>query len=969
MKKRMACVLAAMLLLAVLPFGAAAQETSAGLTQAEQEYLQNQQEPLTVLFNPDRAPYTYVEKGEIQGVFYDLMEMAAQEYGLQFEPMVTHSTEEYYQAVNSGKADIIFDLASSAESASRMGYNVTQSYYVGTLARLQRKGTGEKRTVAVKRAASDLSSAYVSLYGDSELLSFDTLDACVEAVKQGQADCCYLYIYSAAEYVSRDYRGTLEYMPMLGSASRFRIAVRQDLDESLLSILDRFAANVSDGTMNALFAADRRQEEPSLVRYIYRNPIRFTVTVLALSALAALLVELNHRRAKRQMEERDAEIRALKDMLDQMTTSFPMGIFAYTLPQREVLIANEECCRLFGHRMEKGRLVRGSELLSSVLPEDLNAVGEATRVLQKPGDAVEYSFRTRLADSSIADVVCVTRRLAFENGSQYILSGMRDNTEQVRSNRQLRQERAQFRDALLKTAQFSFGFDVTLGFITRDVDRADGEPLFASQGYTLPIRYDDMCRDLIEKLGVEFADQQSGECFSCEGLRHMYSQGRTAEISEYRVSRSDSYYSVQVLLSTDTVTGHLKATVINRDLTQVRKDEIAQRQLLKEALAATDRANAAKTEFMSQMSHDIRTPMNGIVGMTAIAKAHLDQPERVADCLKKIETASAQLLRLINEVLDMSRIESGRIELEQAPFDLQELMDNMLDMTRAQLQAKGHTLQVQTQGLTHRRVVGDQGRLQQVCVNLMSNAIKYTPDGGHIRISLTEKPSGRESVGCYQWVFEDDGIGMTPEFLERIFEPFARAEDSRTSRIQGTGLGMTIAKSILDRMGGTIRVESQPNRGSRFTVTLCLKWEQADEAGEQTTAGSPERTRFPGKHVLVVEDNELNAEIAGELLSGTEAEVSFAADGRQAVELFSRSREGFYDLILMDIQMPVMDGYQATKAIRALPREDARRVPIVAMTANAFHTDVQMSMDAGMNAHLSKPVDLRKLMEVLNRWL
>ena len=180
---------------------------------------------------------------------------------------------------------------------------------------------------------------------------------------------------------------------------------------------------------------------------------------------------------------------------------------------------------------------------------------------------------------------------------------------------------------------------------------------------------------------------------------------------------------------------------------------------------------------------------------------------------------------------------------------------------------------------------------------------------------------------------------------------------------------MTIAKSILDKMGGTIRVQSQPNRGSRFTVTLCLKWEQADEAGEKTAAGSPERTRFPGKHVLVVEDNELNAEIAGELLSGTEAEVSFAADGRQAVEPFSRSREGFYDLILMDIQMPVMDGYQATKAIRALPREDARRVPIVAMTANAFHTDVQMSMDAGMNAHLSKPVDQRKLMEVLNRWL
>ena len=534
----------------------------------------------------------------------------------------------------------------------------------------------------------------------------------------------------------------------------------------------------------------------------------------------------------------------------------------------------------------------------------------------------------------------------------------------------------------------------------------------------------------------------------------------------------------------------------------IRKER-QQEMALKAAFDVAEAANKAKTDFLSNMSHDIRTPMNGIIGMTAIAAAHIDDRERVQDSLQKITSASKHLLSLINEVLDMSKIESGKVDLLEEEFNLSDLIDNLLSMTSAQIEAHHHELSVNISGVTHEAVVGDSLRIQKVFTNLMGNAVKFTPDGGKIQLSITEKPCAQAKVGCFEFVFEDNGIGMRKEFIERIFEPFSRAEDERVSRIQGTGLGMPISRNIVRMMGGDIRVESELGKGSRFIVTMYLKlqdtaeihydrlvdlhvlvadddalslesccgmlgdlgmraegvssgaqavgrvverhnegrdyfaciidWKMQEMDGIATTrairravgpdvpiiiisaydwsdieqearaAGAnafiskplfrsrlartfsrivgEEEQRGPaaalsgmeslglkGCRALLVEDNDLNAEIAQEILEMAGLSVELASDGVQAVDRMAECADGYYDIVFMDIQMPRMNGYDATRAIRAMERGYCKQVPIIAMTANAFAEDVQAAKTVGMNEHIAKPLDLNTLARTLKRW-
>ena len=504
------------------------------------------------------------------------------------------------------------------------------------------------------------------------------------------------------------------------------------------------------------------------------------------------------------------------------------------------------------------------------------------------------------------------------------------------------------------------------------------------------------------------------------------------------------------------------------------------------------------------MSHDIRTPMNAIIGLTAIAASCADDPDRVMNCMEKITSSSKLLLSLINEVLDMSKIESGRIVLSEEDFLLDSLFKDVISMIQPDLKRRGHTLNIHIETLEHEAVCGDMQRLQQIINNLLSNAIKYTPHGGTITLELSEARSPQQGYGTYRLVCEDNGVGISPEFIERVFEPFERAEDERIRGVQGTGLGMAITRNIARMMDGDIWVESTPGLGSRFTVTFNLRLRNqilpdssvltelpvlvadddrivceetcrclnqigmnssfvtsgkeavsrvvsahrdlkgffavivdlrmpdmdgievtrqiraqagshvpiivisaydtaeyetaAKEAGangfiskplfpsklicmlrrfalheeeETRTASLPQlpRADFSNKRILLAEDNLLNQEIARTLLQNTRAHVETAADGREAVEMFAASFTGYYDLIFMDIQMPLMDGYQATRRIRAMNRPDAATIPIVAMTANAFTEDIKLAMDAGMNQHMAKPIDIRQLETILYRWL
>ena len=401
----------------------------------------------------------------------------------------------------------------------------------------------------------------------------------------------------------------------------------------------------------------------------------------------------------------------------------------------------------------------------------------------------------------------------------------------------------------------------------------------------------------------------------------------------------------------------------------VRKEQEIQ-QVLRDAIDSANASSKAKSDFLSSMSHDIRTPMNGIIGMTAIATAHLDDRERVEDCLKKISEASSHLLSLINEVLDMNKIESGKVELNEENFNLSELVNTLLAMTKAQLESHRHTLKLDVADVVHENVIGDSHRIQQVFVNLMSNAIKYTPDGGTISLSVAERPTNAHGVACYEFVFEDNGIGMTEEFQKHLFEPFTRANDKKTAAIQGTGLGMTITQSLVRMMGGDIQVKSKPGEGSRFAVTIYLKFldVQNAEARKEDPLKNLEDLKFEGKRILLVEDHPVNAEIAKNVLQMTGLEVEWVVDGEAAVERMAGSNEGEFDLVFMDIQMPNMDGYQATAAIRAMTTY-ARRIPIVAMTANAFADDIRKAKEVGMNGHISKPLDFKELAKILQKWI
>lgn len=539
------------------------------------------------------------------------------------------------------------------------------------------------------------------------------------------------------------------------------------------------------------------------------------------------------------------------------------------------------------------------------------------------------------------------------------------------------------------------------------------------------------------------------------------------------------------------------------DVTQERKEQERQRLALEDAYRTAQVASSAKTNFLSSMSHDIRTPMNAIMGMAAIAQVNLDSPEKVHDCLNKINVSSRHLLSLINEVLDMSKIESGKIDLMPEEVNLPELTQNVADMCKPLIAEKQLEFQISVGQVRHEKIVADGDRLHQVFMNLLSNAIKYTPNGGKISLFINELPSLNPEKARFEFVIQDNGIGMNSDYIPHIFEPFSRAEDPRISKIQGTGLGMAITENIVRMMNGSIDVKSRPGEGSQFTVSVQFEWISEEEVCEKELEGLPvlvvdddkivcenatallnelgmrgfwvlsgleavecvafahsrkddffavildwqmpemdgletlkaireqlgehvpiiiisaydysdiedefvragadafitkplfkskmlhvlqlflstsrqdalddpaenKHPGLPGKHILLAEDNDLNREIAAELLEMQGITVDAVENGRHAVEAFQASLPGYYDAVLMDIQMPEMDGYIATETIRSMKRIDAHTIPILALTANAFVADVGKARSVGMNDHIAKPIDVEQLMNVLQRWI
>lgn len=389
---------------------------------------------------------------------------------------------------------------------------------------------------------------------------------------------------------------------------------------------------------------------------------------------------------------------------------------------------------------------------------------------------------------------------------------------------------------------------------------------------------------------------------------------------------------------------------------------------LRATVKLAEQANDAKTKFLSSMSHDIRTPLNAVLGMTELAKKRVNEPGYVSECLNKISVSGTHLLTLINDILDISKVESGKTVLNPAAFSVEELIRGLESIIRSQADSHGLTFSVEIGPLLQPYLVGDKLRLSQIYLNLLTNAVKYTSPGGHIRLTVREEPSENGSSADLICIVSDNGIGMSEEFQKTMYDSFSRAEDSRIDKIQGTGLGLAIVKQMVELMGGSILCASAPGEGTTFTVRLTLPTAQADDLPKLAVEPDDERTSdLSGIRLLIAEDNDLNWEIIQAMLEDQGLHCDRAENGQLCVDTLESLPPDSYDLVLMDIQMPVLNGRDASRKLRQSAREDLRQIPIVAMTADAFAEDVQACLDAGMNAHLSKPVELEKVLTTIRR--
>lgn len=709
--------------------------------------------------------------------------------------------------------------------------------------------------------------------------------------------------------------------------------------------------------------------------------------------------------------------------------------------------------------------------------------------------------------------VCLERNDGIPSRVLYVRQNITELKEkEIQEQRErtvLYRKERQYRIAIMSNSFSTFECNLTKDLIEQDIIRTDdaGElSLLEQAGLSAPCKASECFEQWKQFVLPESLDDYS-KSVDVEYLKDQYEQGIKEVDVDYWGGTDTHTLCVRqaFFLTCDEDTGDIIALVVSRDITEQVQKQREQTQALQDALIQAQHANQAKTTFLSNMSHDIRTPMNAIIGFATIAASHMERTDQVEDCLQKILSSSNHLLGLINDILDMSRIESGKLQIHNQECNIPELMHNLVNIIQPQVKSKKMEMFIDTFGVSNEDVIADPLKLNQIFINLIGNAVKYTPAGGTVSFRITQHTTFKHGWGDFIFVIKDNGIGMSQEFVEHIFEPFERESTATRSNIQGAGLGMAITKNIIDMMGGEITVESEVGKGSTFTVKLPLQLQDMEKSAEQikeleglrtlvvdddlnvcdsvskmlknigmrsewTTSGReavyrakaahdegdayhtyildwqmPEmsgietakqirhvvgedapiiiltaydwsdiedeakdagitafcakplfmsdlkaallaanqiientqedagtvwtQTDYSGKRLLLVEDIELNREIAEVILGEAGFTIESAPDGTDAVAMIEASEEGYYDAILMDVQMPVMNGYEATKAIRAMPRKDVKNLPIIAMTANAMEEDKEAALKSGMNAHIAKPLDMGLLMNVLHQFL
>ncbi len=915
---------------------------------------------LRVSSNVDKYPYSYSDNGVLAGILPDIFAELMKMNGMDYEFVCVKDRAEYIEAQMAPLFEVSLDAHYSTSFLEDNNFLPTKPYITLRLASVMRKDfTGEIKKVAVTGSQLSYKIEDPKISEDAELIEYPDRTSAMDAVAKGECDITYVYQYTAAEYVNQDLSGDLVYSVLESPSYEYQIITHVNYDHEIIGILDKCIDQLDPSVVDDIIA---KHVGASKVQMTFFEMLRYNTAYAVIAAIILLAV------------------------------LFLVVITVFSIIQR-------------GKRQRYMNVIHG-------LADDYDSVFS---VNTRTGQATCF----RAKESSV-------NTIGLKSGDTFDFA-------------------PKFKKIVGEVVQGKEDQENLLGFLLSPNLQAQQNP------------------------SMYFRAMIDGQ------IRYMQVKAASAGTKD------------------EIIFGFV-------DSDDFIKDEQKKQEALQTALVRAEASSRSKTTFLSNMSHDIRTPMNAIIGFTALATTHLDDKEKVLDYLQKIQISSNHLLSLINDILDMSRIESGKSKLEEIETSLPVIMHDLKNIVQTDIRAKQLEFFIDTQDIVHENIICDKLRVSQALLNVLSNAMKFTPAGGMVSIRIKEIPSGRAGYATYQFCIKDTGIGMSKEFVEHIFEPFERERTSTVSGVTGTGLGMTITKNVIDMMGGTIRVESEEGKGSVFTIKLDFKltdhapvtyqipalksvnalvadddfntcesvckmlesiglnaqwtmsgkeavlraahakktgkdfgvyiidWLMPDmngvevvrrirmEIGDDTpiviltaydwsdieaearAAGVTAFCSKPiflselsslliattqkiqeqqisnessvvdglaGKKILLVEDNELNQEIANEILTEIGFVVEIAGNGQIAVDKVAQAAPGAYDVILMDIQMPIMDGYEATRQIRTLSDKAKAQVPIVAMTANAFDEDRQRALDAGMNDHIAKPIEIHKLMETL----
>ncbi len=654
--------------------------------------------------------------------------------------------------------------------------------------------------------------------------------------------------------------------------------------------------------------------------------------------------------------------------IERVVDQMPGGFFTYYAGgDEEIIYANEAMCQLFGcDTLEEFREWTGNSFRGIVHPDDLEEVEEsiARQIKESQYDLDYVEYRIIRRDGSIRWVEDYGHFIHDENLGDIFYVFVGDATEKRKLLSFMSQEHLR----RLETIEgLSIDYE-SIFYVNLDNDRM--KPYRMSHRAADVFGMDEQvgCFSKIHEAFIKkWVHEKDREVFA-EAIQVDYIRKRLEKSKSFHVNYrivedgTDSFQQLRVVNVGNS--DRISQVVLGyRSMDQEIIHEMEQKKILEDALKQANAAIIAKDTFLTNMSHDIITPMNAIVGFTMLAKKYADDREKIGEYLEKIEESNNQLPQLLTDILKITKIEAGKTHISEDACSLAFIVRAVYTSMLEEATKKGINLTMDLSGLKHDDVYADRQKLCEMLLRLLDNAVKYTRSGGWVKISLTEMEKVQGNYAGYSFKVEDNGIGISENFMGRLFEPFERQRNTTLSRVSGTGLGLTITKNIVEMMGGSIDVESKPGKGSCFTITLSLRLLNAVDEERERIDVEPEKQTAAGSRILLVEDNEINQEIETELLESAGFIVDTAVNGMVAVEKVQQAKEGYYRLILMDIQMPVMDGYQAASMIRGLESQGNLRVPIIALSANALEADRRKAMESGMDAHMAKPLDVSLLLE------